>query len=53
MWGKALWRLYKILVTIGIAIIIALIAFSISMFDLNAQSSYFHIPQSDIERVGS
>lgn len=51
MWGKALWRLYKILVTIGIAIIIALIAFSISMFDLNAQSSYFHIPQSDIERV--
>ena len=51
MWGKALWRLYKIMVTIGIAIIIALIAFSISMFDLNAQSPYFHTSQSDIEKV--
>ncbi len=51
MWGKALWRLYKIIVTIGIAIIIALIAFSISMFDLKAQSPYFHTSQSDIEKV--
>ena len=51
MWGKALWRLYKIIVTIGIAIIIALIAFSISIFDLNAQSPYFHILKDDIEKV--
>lgn len=31
MWGKALWRIYKITVTIGIAILIAVAAFWITM----------------------
>lgn len=31
MWGRALWRVYKIIVTIGIAIVFAVIAFCISM----------------------
>ena len=31
MWGKALWRIYKIIVTIGIAVVFAVVAFWISM----------------------
>ena len=31
MWGKALWRIYKITVTIGIAVLVAVVAFWISM----------------------
>ena len=31
MWGKALWRIYKITVTIGIAVLIAVVAFWIYM----------------------
>jgi hypothetical protein len=55
MWGKALWRIYKIIVTIGIAVLFAVVAFWISMLigcsSANAQSAYFHTPKDDIQKV--
>jgi predicted metalloprotease len=55
MWGKALWRIYKIIVTIGIAVLFAVVAFWISMLigcsSANAQSAYFHTSKDDIQKV--
>ena len=50
-WGKAMWRLYKILAWISTAVIIAIIMFWAMVITCNAQSHYFHTSKDDIEKV--